>query len=149
MDIHQKSIVHVAVNGAECLKLLLMTGEDPNIPSEHRFDNYPIHTAVYENNVACLALLLQYHADLDVYNDYEETPLDIAMARGNSRCVDMLQRAITSVSTTSTTPTAVVLLSIAARGSLRDDVTRRQKLKRKEKRTTGDYCFTNLLATLL
>lgn len=52
-----------------------------------RFENTPLHAASLHGYIHIVNLLLEYGADIDVWNDEDNTPLHLACIHGNKKLV--------------------------------------------------------------
>ena len=50
-----------------------------------RFENTPLHAASQQGYIHIVALLMEFGADLDVWNDEDNTPLHLACIHGNRK----------------------------------------------------------------
>ena len=50
-----------------------------------RFENTPLHAASLHGYIHIVTLLLDYGADIDVWNDEDNTPLHLACIHGNKK----------------------------------------------------------------
>ena len=50
-----------------------------------RFENTPLHIASTHGYIHTVSLLLEYGADIDVWNDEDNTPLHLACINGNRK----------------------------------------------------------------
>lgn len=103
----QTPIVLAAKRGSvSVVEALLKGGADPNVPSKtppgyglsavsegRAMYGAPLHFAATRRDEAMAALLLKYHADVNVRSIYDETPLNVAAVRGQAKVVQMLLNA--------------------------------------------------------
>jgi len=69
-------------------RLLLQRGAQPNASQAGGFTC--LHAAAYNGNVELASLLVAAGADLDVVNDAQQTPLDLAMQKGHQAAAELL-----------------------------------------------------------
>lgn len=94
VDAHDCTPLHyVADNGAlQHLETLLKYGANINLNlrSRFRYGNTPLHTAVYGNHVNVVRVLVSAGAHLDIVDNQDLTPLDIAKRKNHLECVSIL-----------------------------------------------------------
>ncbi|XP_066929827.1 transient receptor potential cation channel subfamily A member 1 homolog isoform X2 [Clytia hemisphaerica] len=98
VDLYEKSVIFCAAeeNAIEVLKLLLeKTKSRENdfevmINQVDRFENTPLHAASLHGYIHIVSLLLDYGADIDVWNDEDNTPLHLACIHGNKKVAKIL-----------------------------------------------------------
>jgi ankyrin repeat protein len=89
----------VTSGGLRSARLLLAAGADPNAASNVPHQNpalritSPLHQAVRGGDARTARLLIQYGAKLDTRDNTGETPLSLAVARGDTTCLEVIQRA--------------------------------------------------------
>ena len=71
----------------DVVRLLLLNGADPNIPSRNGYNVYPIHSAVASDYDMIAKMLLEAGADVNVVQMSGATPLHSAAHNGN---IDLL-----------------------------------------------------------
>lgn len=77
----------------DIVRILLLSGADPNIPSKNGFSVYPIHSAVASNYTMIAKMLLEAGADINVVQKSGATPLHSAAHNGNIELLIVLLEA--------------------------------------------------------
>lgn len=102
LDDENKTPLHLAAEKgcAECVKLLLGKGADPNAVDGNKnislnggaYNGYrtPLHFAAAEGHTECVDLLLGKEADPNAVDGYKETPLHKAAKNGHAACIKLL-----------------------------------------------------------
>src|SRR5690606_35000703 len=67
----------------DIVRLLLLKGADPNLPSQNGYNVYPIHAAVTSNFETITKMLIEAGADVNVVQTSRTTPLHTAAQNGN------------------------------------------------------------------
>ena len=67
----------------DIVRLLLLKGADPNLPSQNGYHVYPIHAAVTSNFESITKMLIEAGADVNVVQSSRTTPLHAAAQNGN------------------------------------------------------------------
>jgi ankyrin repeat protein len=77
----------------DIVRLLLLEGAEPNIPSQNGYNVYPIHSAVASNYDMIAKMLLEAGADVNVVQMSGATPLHSAAHNGNIELLIVLLEA--------------------------------------------------------
>ncbi|MBM3401806.1 MAG: hypothetical protein FJY21_05725 [Bacteroidetes bacterium] len=77
----------------DAIRILLLNGSDPNIPSKNGFSVYPIHSAVASDYTMIAKMLLESGADVNVAQKSGITPLHSAAHNGNIELLIVLLEA--------------------------------------------------------
>ncbi|MGB4399570.1 MAG: ankyrin repeat domain-containing protein [Daejeonella sp.] len=71
----------------DVVRLLLLKGAEPNVPSQNGYNVYPLHSAVASNYAMIAKMLMEAGADVNVVQMSGATPLHSAAQNGN---IDLL-----------------------------------------------------------
>ena len=68
---------------------LLVRGVDPNVRS-NCLNQTPLHAATLNNRTSAMRLLLDRGADIHARDEFDQTPLDLAICKGHEKAITVL-----------------------------------------------------------
>ena len=74
-------------------RYFLLNGSDPNIPSQNGYNVFPIHSAIANNHIIIVKMLLESGANVNVKQMAAVTPLHSAAKNGNIELIILLLEA--------------------------------------------------------